>query len=167
MEFLQHREHQGVHLEEAAMRKIEETEVDPNLILDERRCATVGQANHELNRCEAKAENWKQQLRQQDVELLSRSQFFEKSRREQYLLFAELQSLERAHGETLAHMREEVEVLRKTRRSEAELREEANQDTLWHEGANIWNTEPRESQSTVNKLTPQIRELQEVLKFLE
>ena len=51
------------------------TEVDTNLILDE--CAIVGQANHEFNRCEAKAENWKQQLRQQDVELHSRSQNYE------------------------------------------------------------------------------------------
>ena len=67
--------------------------------------------------------------------------FFLKNRDENSTcFFAELQSLERAHGETLAHMREEVEVLRKTRRSEAELREEAHQDTLWHEGANIWNT---------------------------
>ena len=87
------------------MRTFEETEADANLILDERRCATVGQVNHEFNRCEAETENWKQQLRRQDVELHSRSQFFEKSRQEQYLLFAELQSLERADGETLAHMR--------------------------------------------------------------
>ena len=61
-------------------------------------------------------------------------------------------------------MRDEVEELRRTRRSEAGLREEAYQDAISREGENIQDHELRESKSTVEKLTQEIRELQEVPK---
>ena len=64
----------------------------------------------------------------------STSQDCEKSRQEQLLLLTELRSRERAHQETLSYMSDEVEVLRKTRRSEAKLLEEAYQDAVSHEG---------------------------------
>ena len=65
---------------------------------------------------EAKAENGvqnlSQQLRQQDVELCSKSQDCERSRHEQLLLLAELRNRERVHQETLTRMNKEVEELR-------------------------------------------------------
>ena len=57
-----------------------------------------------------------------------------KSQGKQYLLEAELQSRERVHRDALSCMRDEVEELRKTRRSDAELREEAYQDDISQEG---------------------------------
>ena len=60
-------------------------------------------------------------------------------------------------------MRDEVEELRKTRRSEAELREEAYQDAISQEGGHILDHELRDSQSTVEKLTLELQEPQEVI----
>ena len=54
-------------------------------------------------------------------------------------------------------MRDEVEELRKTRRSEAELREEAYQDAISQEGGHILDHELRDSQSTVEKLTLELQ----------
>ena len=50
-----------------------------------------------------------------------------------------------------------MEGLRRTRRSEAEWREEAYQDAIQQEGENILDTELRESLSTVDKLAQQVR----------
>ena len=66
---------------------------------------------------------------------------------------------ERSHREI--PLRDEVGELRKTRRSEANLREEAYLDVVSQEGQNILDTELLERQSTLNKLTKQMRELQE------
>ena len=96
------------------------------------------------------AQSFKTQLRQQNVELYSRSQECEQSKQEQYLLGAVLQSRERAHQGALSNMRDEVEEFRKTRRSEAELREQAHQDAISPEGESGLDNEVRESQSTVN-----------------
>ena len=74
-----------------------------------------------------------QQLRHQHMELSSRSQDCEKSRREQYLLFTEVRSRERAHQETSTCVRDVVAELRETQRAEAELREEAYQDDISQE----------------------------------
>ena len=85
---------------------------------------------------------------------------------DKYLLITELESRENAHQVTLSCVREEVEELRKTRRYDAELREEASQDAVSHEGEKILDTELLESQSTVNQLAHQIRELHEVTNSL-
>ena len=91
----------------------------------------------------------------------SKSQDNEKSRQQQ----SKLQSRERAHQATQC-MRDEVEELRKTRRSESELREEAYQDAISQDVGNNLETDLWEIQSTVNKLTRQIKELQEVINSL-
>ena len=57
--------------------------------------------------------------------------------------------------------------LRKTRRSEAELREEAYQDTISQDGENNLETGMRETQSTVNQRTHQMKELQRSDQLLE
>ena len=60
-------------------------------------------------------------------------------------------------------MRDEAEELRKTRRSGAESREAAYQDAIPHEGEHVLDNELRERQATVNKLTQEMRELQQVM----
>ena len=50
-------------------------------------------------------------------------------------------------------MRNEVEELRKNRRSDAELREEAYQDAILQEGEHTLDRELRHSLSIVDKLT--------------
>ena len=80
--------------EDMAKQQVADTELKARKILDEQRQAIVEQANYQFHLCDAKSEsvvqNLKSQLRQQDVELYSRSQDSEKSRQEQYLLGAEL-----------------------------------------------------------------------------
>ena len=100
------------------------------------------------------------------TELYINIQDCEKSRQEQYLLITELRSRERAHQETLCYMRDDVQVLRETRLSVAEFREKACQDAISHEGENILDTEFWGSHSTVDDLTQQQRELQEVTNSL-
>ena len=86
------------------------------------------------------------------------------SRQEQYLLTAELRSRARAHQETFSYMRGEVEELRKTRRSEAALREEGCQDALSRARERTFWT--LTCGRYVDKLTQQVRGLQEVVYTL-
>ena len=149
--FLHRREQEVVRIE--AKQQVEETEVKANVILDEQRRAFIEQASYEFHAREAQSggtvQHLKAQLRQQDVELCSKIQVYEKSRQEQYLLRAELTSRERSHRDVLSYARDVVAKLRKTKRSEAELREEACQDAISQEGENILDHELRERQSTV------------------
>ena len=158
-----------------AKQQVAETEFKANIILDEQRHALIERASYEFRRREEQAEsavqNLKTQLRQQDVELYGKSKDYDKSKQEQYLLRAEHQSRERTHRDALNYMRDELEELRRTRHSWADLREEAYQDAISQEGKNIldqwiagesiWTMKCGRSQSTVAKLTQEMRELQE------
>ena len=112
MGFLQLREQQAVRFEEEVQHQVVGTELKERAILDEQRCAIIDQADYEFIR-EARSESTVEilptQLRQHDAELYNQ-------------LITELRSRERAHQDTLTHMRNEVEELTKTRRSGADLR---------------------------------------------
>ena len=86
------------------------------------------------------------------------------SRHEQYLLTAELRSRARAHQETLSCMRDEVEEVRKTRRSEAALREEGCQDALSRARERTFWT--LTCGRYVNKFSQRVRGLQEIVYAL-
>ena len=134
-------------------------------MLEDRRRAIIGQANFEVNLQEEKAEhavqNLMQQL-QQDLKLFNRSQDCESSRYGQFQLFAELRSQEQAHQATLDRMSQEVMPLRKIGVLKQNCVKEAYQDAISQDDVTYLETELRESLSTVNKLTRQIQELQEV-----
>ena len=113
---------------------------------------------------EAKAENTVQnlteQVRHQYMKLSSRSQDCEKSQHEKLQLVEELQGL--IHF----HRHKKVEEYRNVRCSEAELRAEGFQDAISQVDESNLETELRESESTVNQLTHQIKALQEVIHSL-
>ena len=103
------------------------------LNLDKQRCALTDQGNYDFNLRLVQAENTVQilrkELRQQDQKLK-----IVKTKTRAVFTLTELRSRQRAHRETLSYLRDDVKKLRKTRRSEAELREEAYQDAVSQEG---------------------------------
>ena len=104
---------------------------------------------------EAKAENTvqnlTQQLRHQYMELSSRSQDCEKSQHEKLQLVEELQGLIKKLMFIGTRKWKNIE---KVHCSEAELRAEGFQDAISQVDESNLETELRESQSTVNQLTP-------------
>ena len=100
------------------------------------------------------------------MELPSRSCDREASRKGQPHLLAELRDREQAHQETFIRMSEEVEEFRKAFCSETQLRDEAYMDAMSQDDGNSLEIELRRSQSTVNQLTNQIEELQEMAHSL-
>ena len=107
-----------------------------------------------------------QELRHQFLELYSPSHDSETSRNGQIHLLAELRDPGCAHEETLVRLSEEMEELRNVRYSNEKLLEEAYMDANSQFDMNNLEMKLQESQSTVNQLTHQIKELEEVVNSL-
>ena len=103
-----------IDVEQDARQHVFEVEFNSRALLGRaKRSRIVDQANFQLNMQEAKKENTvphlTQQLRHQCMELSSRSQDCEKSRKGQLQLLTEVRNRERAHQETLIDLQKEAE----------------------------------------------------------